>query len=77
MTKNVAVKFGFQVSQPLIPLLFAVMIIFSKIVAVIAKFDCHVFCHINSLEDKISNTAATIQPNPFWFWEKYHMFFFS
>ena len=28
------------------------------------------FCHINSLEDKISNTAATIQPNPFWFWEK-------
>ena len=27
------------------------------------------FCHINSLEDKISNTAATIQPNPFWFWE--------
>ena len=37
--------------------------------AVIAKFDCRVFCHINSLEDKISNTAATIQPNPFWFWE--------
>ena len=36
----------------------------------IAKFDCRVFCHINSLEDKISNTAATIQPNPFWFWEK-------
>ena len=34
-----------------------------------AKFDCRVFCHINSLEDKISNTAATIQPNPFWFWE--------
>ena len=33
------------------------------------------FCHINSLEDKISNTAATIQPNPFWFWEKYHFFF--
>ena len=43
--------------------------------AVIAKFDCRVFCHINSLEDKISNTAATIQPNPFWFWEKYHCFF--
>ena len=36
-----------------------------KIVAVIAKFDCRVFCHINSLENKISNTAATIQPNPF------------
>ena len=42
--------------------------------AVIAKFDCRVFCHINSLEDKISNTAATKQPNPFWFWEKYHCF---
>ena len=26
-----------------------------------------VFCHINSLGDKISNTAATIQPNPFGF----------
>ena len=40
----------------------------------IGKFDCRVFCHINSLEDKISNTAATIQPNPFWFWENisYH-----
>ena len=25
----------------------------------IAKFDCRVFCHINSLVDKISNTAAT------------------
>ena len=38
--------------------------------AVIAKVDCRVFCHINSLRDKISNTAAQIQPNPFWFWEK-------
>ena len=35
----------------------------------IAQFNCRDFCHINSLEDKISNTAATIQPNPFWFWE--------
>ena len=35
----------------------------------IAKVDCRVFCHINSLGDKIS-TAAPIQPNPFWFWEK-------
>ena len=43
--------------------------------AVIAKVDCHVICHINSLGDKISNTAAPIQPNPFWFWEKYHCFF--
>ena len=33
----------------------------------IGKFDCRVFCHINSLGDKISNTAATIQPNPFGF----------
>ena len=54
---------------------FSVMKFLSKIVAVIAKFDCRFFCHINSLEDKISNTAATIQPNPFWFWEKYHYFF--
>ena len=43
--------------------------------AVIAKVDCRVFCHINSLGDKISNTAAPIQPNPFWFWEKYQCFF--
>ena len=38
--------------------------------AVTAKVDCRVFCHINSLGDKISNTAAQIQPNSFWFWEK-------
>ena len=47
--------------------------------AVIAKVGCRVFCHINSLGDKISNTAVPIQPNSFWFWEKYHcflMFFF-
>ena len=37
----------------------------------IAKVDCRVFCHINFLENKISNTDASIQPNPFWFWEKY------
>ena len=43
--------------------------------AVIAKVDCRVFCHMNSLGDKISNTAAPIQPNPFWFWEKCHCFF--
>ena len=42
--------------------------------AVIAKIDCRVFCHILSLEDKISNTAAPIKPNPFWFWEKYQSF---
>ena len=23
----------------------------------------------------VFNTAASIQPNPFWFWEKYHSFF--
>ena len=50
---------------------FSAIIILNKIVAVIAKVDCRVFCHINSLGDKISNTAAPIQPNPFWFWEKY------
>ena len=38
-------------------------------VAAIGKVYCRVFCHINSLGDKMSNTAATIQPNPFWFWE--------
>ena len=27
------------------------------------------FFYINSLGDKISNTAAPIQRNPFWFWE--------
>ena len=54
---------------------FLAIIILSKIVAVIAKVDCRVFCHINSLGDKISNTAAPIQPNSFWFWEKYHCFF--
>ena len=62
MTKNAAVKFAnhghlFQY--------FSVITMLSKIVAVIAKFDCRVFCHISSLGDKISNTAATIQPNLF------------
>ena len=33
----------------------------------IGKFYCRVFCHIISLGDKISNTAATMQPNPFGF----------
>ena len=37
----------------------------------IGKFDCRDFCHISSLEDKISNTAATIQPNPFGFGKNY------
>ena len=65
MTKNR----GSQIclSQPLIPVLVIINIISSKIVAVIGKFDCRDFCHINSLRDKISNTAATIQPNPFGF----------
>ena len=35
--------------------------------AVIGKFYCRVFCHINPLGDKISNTAATKQPNLFGF----------
>ena len=84
MTKNAAVNFGYHchdlacnnnaITRPQFPP-FSAIIIASKIVAVIAKVDCRVFCHINSLGDKISNTAAPIQPNPFWFWEKYHCFF--
>ena len=47
-------------------------------VAVIAKSDCRVLCHINSLGDKISNTAATIQPNPFGFGKIYiYIYVFS
>ena len=72
MTKNAAVNFGYHCHCSHY---FSAMINLSKIVAVIAKVDCRVFCHINSLGDKIGNTAAPIQPNPFWFWEKYHCFF--
>ena len=72
MTKNAAVNFAYHCHCSHY---FSAMINLSKIVAVIAKVDCRVFCHINSLGDKISNTAAPIQPNPFWFWEKYHCFF--
>ena len=43
--------------------------------AVIAKDDCRVFCYINSLGDKISNTAALIQPNPFLVLGKISLFF--
>ena len=67
MTKNAAVNFGYHChdlahhhnGREIV-----------ETVAVTAKVDCRVFCHINSLGDKISNTAAPIQPNPFWFWEK-------
>ena len=38
----------------------------------IGKFYCRVFCHINSLGDKISNTGATKQPNLFGFGKNYH-----
>ena len=69
MTKNAAVKFGYH-CHDLAQNYHDWKVLES--VAVIAKFDCRVFCHINSLKDKISNTAATIQPNPFWFWEKYY-----
>ena len=72
MTKNAAVNFGYHCHSLHY---FSAIIILSKIVAVIAKVDCRVFCHINSLGDELSNTAALIQPNPFWFWEKYHCFF--
>ena len=71
MTKNAAVNFAYHCHC--FHYFFAIVNL-SKIVAVIAKVDCRVFCHINCLGDKISNTAAPIQPNPFWFWEKYHCF---
>ena len=68
MTKNAAVNFGYHCHD-------LAQNCMAENVAVIAKVDCRVFCHINSLGDKISNTAAPMQPNPFWFWEKYHCFF--
>ena len=72
MTKNAAVNFGYH-CHSLAQIYNGKEIV--ETVAVIAKVDCRVFCHINCLGDKISNTAAPIQPNPFWFWEKYHCFF--
>ena len=68
MTKNAAVNFGYH-CHDLAQNYNGGEIV--ETVAVTAKVDCRVFCHINSLGDKISNTAAPIQPNPFWFWEKY------
>ena len=68
MTKNAAVNFGYH-CHDLAQNYNGGEIVES--VAVTAKVDCRVFCHINSLGDKISNTAAPIQPNPFWFWEKF------
>ena len=67
MTKNAAVNFGYH-CHSLAQIYNGKEIV--KTVAVIGKVDCRVFCHINCLGDKISNTAAPIQPNPFWFWEK-------
>ena len=64
MTRNAAVIFGYHCHCFRY---FSAIIILSKIVAVIAKFYCRVSCHINSLGDKISNTAATKQPNLFGF----------
>ena len=68
MTKNAAVNFGYH-CHGLAQIYNGLEIV--ETVAVLAKVDCRVFCHINSLGDKISNAAASIQPNPFWFWEKY------
>ena len=68
MTKNAAVNFGYHCHN-LAQIYNGKEIV--ETVAVIGKVDCRVFCHINCLGDKISNTAASIQPNPFWFWEKY------
>ena len=67
MTKNAAVNFGYH-CHSLAQIYNGKEIV--ETVAVIGKVDCRVFCHINCLGDKISNTAAPIQPNPFWFWEK-------
>ena len=41
--------------------------------AVNAQFFSAAFFYISFLKDANTshNTAATIQPNPFWFWEKY------
>ena len=64
MTKNAAVKFGYHCHDLAQNYNDREVL---ESVAVIAKFDCRVFCHIISLGDKISNTAATIQPNPFGF----------
>ena len=66
MTKNAAVNFGYHCHG------LAQFYNGKETEAVIGKVDCRVFCHINCLGDKISNTAAPIQPNSFWFWEKYN-----
>ena len=66
MTKNAAVNFGYH-CHDLAQNYNGREIV--ETVAVTAKVDCRVFCHINSLGDKISNTAAQTQPNPFWFWD--------
>ena len=71
MTKNAAVNFGYH-CHSLAQIYNGKEIV--ETVAVIAKVDCRVFCHINCLGDKISNTAAPIQPNPFWFWENIYIY---
>ena len=57
MTKNAAVNFGCH-CHGLAKIYNGKEIV--EPVAVIVKVDCRVFCHINSLGDKISNTAAPI-----------------
>ena len=74
MTKNAAVNFGYH-CHSLAQIYNGKEIV--ETVAVIGKVDCRVFCHINCLGDKISNTAAPIQPNPFWFWENVYIFNFT
>ena len=71
MTKNAAVNFGYH-CHSLAQICNGKEIV--ETVAVIGKVDCRVFCHINCLGDKISNTAASIQPNPFWFWENLYIY---
>ena len=55
MTNNAAVNFGYHCHCFHY---FSAILNLSKTVAVIAKVDCRVVRHINSLGDKISNTAA-------------------
>ena len=58
MTKNAAVNFAYHCHCFHY---FSTIINLSKTVAAIAKVDCRVFCHINSLGDKLSNTAAPME----------------
>ena len=72
MTNNAAVNFGYHCHCFHY---FSAILNLSKTVAVIAKVDCRVVRLINSLGDKISNTAALYNQILFGFGKKYHCFF--